>query len=375
MIADPLFARERELWLDARALGRDVREFLHGAGAAAVSAVLVRPDQLPLESRGEFRVALEVGAEPAGASPFVGAADILLVDGERSDPYPRLPAPRAVRAVVAREEDLARFAALLAAGRAAYGIVELKDETNIPLELLIAWLRHLPVKLLKQVDSAGEGIVALRTLESGADGFVLRPSAPEDLARAAAIIRRPPALDVVRCVWEVTRAVPIGSGHRVCVDTVSLLARTEGILVGSTCAAFVLMCSETHPLPYMPLRPFRVNAGAVHSYVLAPRDRTHYLSEVEAGAPCLVVDTGGGSREVTVGRAKVECRPLRLIAFGDGESEGSVVVQDDWHVRIMGAEGEALHVTDCGPGTRLLGWRAPGARHCGIPIAESLCER
>ena len=31
----------------------------------------------------------------------------------------------------------------------------------------------------------------------------------------------------------------------------------------------ILCVSETHPLPYMPTRPFRVNAGAIHSYTLA----------------------------------------------------------------------------------------------------------
>ena len=38
------------------------------------------------------------------------------------------------------------------------------------------------------------------------------------------------------------------------------------VLVGSFGGGFLLCCSETHPLPYMPTRPFRVNAGAVSSY-------------------------------------------------------------------------------------------------------------
>jgi len=33
--------------------------------------------------------------------------------------------------------------------------------------------------------------------------------------------------------------------------------------VGAFGGGFLLCCSETHPLPYMPTRPFRVNAGAV----------------------------------------------------------------------------------------------------------------
>ena len=51
-----------------------------------------------------------------------------------------------------------------------------------------------------------------------------------------------------------------GTGDRVCVDTCSNFFRDEGLLVGAFGGGFLLCCSETHPLPYMPTRPFRVNS-------------------------------------------------------------------------------------------------------------------
>ena len=59
-------------------------------------------------------------------------------------------------------------------------------------------------------------------------------------------------------------------GDRGCIDTTSIMTKDEGMIVGSTSAGGILVCSETHYLPYMELRPFRVNAGGVHSYVLSP---------------------------------------------------------------------------------------------------------
>src|SRR2546428_7598838 len=53
---------------------------------------------------------------------------------------------------------------------------------------------------------------------------------------------------------------------------------------------------RSHPLPYMPTRPFRVNAGAIHSYTLSKDSRTNYLSELRAGSKVLAVDIKGQTR-------------------------------------------------------------------------------
>jgi 3-amino-4-hydroxybenzoic acid synthase len=140
----------------------------------------------------------------------------------------------------------------------------------------------------------------------------------------------------------------------------------DGIIVG-----FVLCCSETHPLPYMPTRPFRVNAGALHSYTLGPDNRTNYLSEVGSGSTLLGVGADGRTRRVVVGRAKLESRPLLEIRTHaeDGQLV-SLTVQDDWHVRVLGPGGKVLNVTELQTGDELLGYLATDKRHVGLPIGE-----
>src|SRR6185503_18880266 len=115
------------------------------------------------------------------------------------------------------------------------------------------------------------------------------------------------------------------------------LAQDEGILVGSRSKGLVLCVSETHPLPYMPTRPFRVNAGAIMSYTLADNRRTRYLSELTAGGTVLAVNTSGAARPVPVGRVKIETRPLLSIdAVAPDGRTANLIVQDDWHVRLLG---------------------------------------
>ena len=128
------------------------------------------------------------------------------------------------------------------------------------------------------------------------------------------------------------------------------------MLIGSTSEGGILVSSETHFLPYMELRPFRVNAGAVHSYVWAPDGMTAYLTELKAGSRLLCVDTEGNTREVSVGRVKTELRPLLKIEV---EAEGvniNVIVQDDWHIRILGGNGEPRNASTLKPGDELLAY-------------------
>ncbi len=370
---DILGARRRELWLDARPLGPRVHEFLAQLNGTSLSAVQVSPSQLPLAGRPP---ATRIVVDANGAGDANGLADIVVFDDvARLEASPLAATARALSAVIESERDLRGFAEQLARGGAAYGIVDLKDETNIPLELLIAWFQGSPIKILKRVRNVVDGDIAVRTLQHGADGFVLVADDPSTVTRACLLVdpHYTPPLELVE--WEVRQVEHLGSGHRACVDFAALLTPTEGMLVGSTCAAFIVMCSETHPLPYMPLRPFRVNAGAVHSYVVGPGGQTNYLSELEAGAQSLVVDTSGRARPVTVGRVKIERRPLLLLKFGAADGSGSVIVQDDWHVRITGAQGEVLNVTHCKSGTKLLGWRGTAGRHCGNAVNEELQEQ
>ena len=230
-----------------------------------------------------------------------------------------------------------------------------------------------PGRIITEVDGIDEASVHLTVLERGPDGVLLRPGGPGDATKLTEVVRhRSPDLDLVTLT--VTGIRHSGSGERACVDTCSYLNPDEGILVGSRSRGLLLCVSETHPLPYMPMRPFRVNAGAIMSYTLTDHERTRYLCELQAGATVLAVRADGRSRAVTVGRVKIETRPLLAIfAVAPTGEELNLIVQDDWHVRLLGPGGVVHNSTELKPGDEVLGYLPGRERHVGYPIDE-LCH-
>jgi len=253
-------------------------------------------------------------------------------------------------------------------------IVELADDTNIPLELLLARFQGSKTRVLKCVDTFEDARLACGVLESGCDGVLVRPQAFELLPEFDQWRRSEVTSKVQLSTAEVTEVRSIGMGSRVCVDTVDLLGPEDGMVVGSTAAGGVVVCAEVHPLPYMKLRPFRVNAGALHSYLAAPAGRTAYLSEIAGGDEVLIVSSTGTVRPVVVGRAKMEVRPLLMIVARCGATIIKVALQNDWHVRIFDGDGNARSITTIRPGEAILASTWEGARHVGIGVREQLWE-
>jgi len=251
-----------------------------------------------------------------------------------------------------------------------YTVIHFADPTKIPLEIVLAAAESAEGKLVTVVDGLEEAAIVFDVLERGSDGILFTPrSADEVFALARLLEATTPQLELSTLTVESVRHV--GLGDRVCVDTCSHFEEDEGILVGSYSSGFVLCCSETHPLPYMPTRPFRVNAGALHSYTLGPDNRTNYLSEVGSGSALLAVGADGRTRRVVVGRAKLESRPLLEIrTHAEDGRLVSLTVQDDWHVRVLGPGGKVLNVTELRRGDELLGYLATDKRHVGLPIGE-----
>jgi 3-dehydroquinate synthase II len=123
-------------------------------------------------------------------------------------------------------------------------------------------------------------------------------------------------------------------------------------------------------------RPFRVNAGAVYCYTILPDGKTKYLSELESGTEVLIVDTKGNSRVVSVGRCKIETRPLKLIkAICDG-LEGTVIVQNAETIQFITESGNLLPVTSAKQGDKILGFfKNSSGRHFGIEVNEYILEK
>ena len=260
-----------------------------------------------------------------------------------------------------------------------YVMIKFRDPTNIPLELVIASLQSTDTVLIKEIEdptNVDDAIVSLGVMEVGADGVMFSPQSHGTLDAFLDRLASAEVSDTVISVGTILRSTPIGMGHRSCLDLTTLFSETEGMLVGSTSQGGILCCPEVFFLPYMELRPFRINAGAVHSYVYNARNRTDYMTELKAGSPVMVSDIHGKTRKAIIGRVKTEVRPLRLIEVEFPENKVvNVIMQDDWHVRIFSAQGLPLNITDLKAGDQVLGHVAEIGRHVGISVDEQILER
>lgn len=276
------------------------------------------------------------------------------------------------------DDGASMHGAIREGNRHAFLMIRFRDPTNIPLELVIASLQATNTVLIKEISSptdVDDAIVTLGVMEVGADGVLFSPRSHGVLSEFAARLSRLERTAVKLEVATLVRSTPIGMGHRSCIDTTTLFSPTEGMLVGSTSQGGLLCCPEVFFLPYMDLRPFRVNAGSVHSYIYNFGNRTDYMSEMRAGSQVMIADRDGSTRRASVGRMKTEVRPLRLIeAEFPGGERVNVIMQDDWHVRIFSDESKPLNITELRPGDKLLGHLAKPGRHMGIKIDEHIIE-
>ncbi|QGZ50976.1 3-dehydroquinate synthase II family protein [Streptomyces sp. QHH-9511] len=309
-----------------------------------------------------------------------GEADVVVVNpAEHGDPavlaarHPEVEFGRYVEIVDAETLEVA----CRSAATEKWSVLWFRDPTKIPLEIVIAAGKAAKGtgSLITIAQDVEEAEIIFGVLELGSDGVMLAPARVGDATGLkAAAVSRTPDLEMVELT--VTGSTHIGMGERACVDTVTHFRQDEGILVGSHSKGMILCVSETHPLPYMPTRPFRVNAGAIHSYTLSQNSRTHYLSELKAGSKVLAVDVKGQTRLVAVGRVKIESRPLLSVdAVAPDGTTVNLILQDDWHVRVLGPGGVVHNSTELKPGDVVLGYLPTADRHVGYPIEEFCLEK
>lgn len=261
-------------------------------------------------------------------------------------------------------------------GRVAdYMILVGSDWKIIPLENIIADLQSNKVKLVAAVPDYEEAKVALETLEHGTDGVLLYTSNINEIKKVAALIEKIESESYDLEPATITQIRPVGSGDRVCIDTCSMMRVGEGMLVGSYSKGLFLVHSESLDSEYVASRPFRVNAGPVHAYIMAPNNKTKYLSEIETGDEILTVDEEGNTKTAVVGRVKIEKRPLMLI---EAEYEGiklKTLLQNAETIRLVGEDGTPISVADLKVGDRVMAYLDKSARHFGMSIEESIIEK
>ncbi len=252
--------------------------------------------------------------------------------------------------------------------------IEFSDPTNIPLELILAETQMSKTRIIKKVNTATDGSVSFQTMEEGAQIIMLASRSLDEIVNLDNNFNKAMNIKIKLSAGKVTNISHTGMGERVCIDTTSMLSMDEGIILGSVSNGGIVTCSETHYLPYMDLRPFRVNAGGIHLYVWGPDNKTYYLSDLRAGNEVLVVNSEGDSRIVTVGRLKIERRPLLCIEAEVDGKKINTFIQDDWHVRLMGSKGEIRPSSEIQIGEELLVYLDDPGRHVGIKIDETINE-
>ncbi len=262
-------------------------------------------------------------------------------------------------------------------------IVSATDWKIIPFENLIADMHNKDTELIAQVENIEEAQLMLNTLEIGVDGVLIKPKNINDILELKKIIGSKLNIELIKA--KVINIQEISESNRVCVDTTSILSEGEGMLIGSTAMGFVLVHAEVFETQFVASRPFRVNAGDVSAYVLVPNEgsdniyRTEYLSELKGGKKVLVVNNKGEARIVSVGRVKIEIRPMLRFEL-EVEKEGkkipiNCICQNAETIRLIDSNGKAKSVVDIKIGDEILAHIGPGATHFGTAIRETIIEK
>ncbi|MDE0707367.1 MAG: hypothetical protein OSB33_00280 [Candidatus Poseidoniales archaeon] len=271
-------------------------------------------------------------------------------------------------------------------GLVSWIVLTTGDWQMIPLENIVAAAQGTGTHLIARIDTTQSIRGAAFALETGVDGLLLPADHAEIWADAQIIAAERLATQsegdegVLEDGSELV-AVEIlsiddgGVGDRVCVDLTSILEVGEGFLIGSSANALVLVHGETLESEFVPPRPFRVNAGAVHAYILLADGSTKYLSELIAGDSVAVCNSSGIVRSAMIGRMKIESRPFLLIRYGHSESEitGQIFLQQAETVRLISPLGDMPSVTSVEVGDYLLAYTGTSARHIGqnvLSVAE-----
>jgi Predicted alternative 3-dehydroquinate synthase len=362
-----------EVWFDGRQVSLENQDIWGLINNSAINKIIITMDQreegyFPLKTEFITQVSSQDDFEEINRGETVLSSDFALLK-------------------IAQQKGLKTCAYFNIEGREAlesawqnatdydYILVDFDLPTNIPLELIIARLQNSKTVILKNVMSLSELEVAFGVMEQGSDGVVFTSTDIHEILKVSDYLQTQDSSTIELKRLIVAEIRHIGMGMRACIDTTGLMTQEEGMLIGSTSQGGIFVCSETHFLPYMNLRPFRVNAGAIHSYVWMPDNAAEYLTDLAAGSQVLCVNTKGVVRSLTVGRMKMEMRPLLLIR---GQAEGkeiNVIVQDDWHIRIMGADGLPKNATLIKPGDELLAYVSEPGRHVGIKVNETILEK
>lgn len=247
-------------------------------------------------------------------------------------------------------------------------VVEVKDWKIIPLENIIAKLHKVHTKIFAVANTPEEVRKMFSILEIGVDGVIFSTNSLNEVKEALIYLGTKNFELKPAKILEIKE---VGNGERVCVDTASILGRGEGMLIGSRSNFLFLVHNESVGSSFTSPRPFRVNAGAVHCYTLSPDGTTKYLSELETGTEVLVIDAHGKARRATVGRSKIENRPMLMIKAQVGDEVGGIIAQNAETIRFVRPNGHLISVTHLKKGDMVLAYaKLATGRHFGMEVDD-----
>ena len=247
-------------------------------------------------------------------------------------------------------------------------IIEVKDWKIIPLENIIAKLHKMHTKIFSIARNAKEARKMFSILDVGVDGVIFNTGSMNEV-RQALVYLGSKSFELSSA--KIVEIQEVGDGERVCVDTASMLNKGEGMLIGSRANFLFLVHNESVGSSFTSPRPFRVNAGAVHCYTLAPDGTTKYLSELETGVEILVLDSKGKARRAAIGRCKIEKRPMLMIKAKVGDEIGGIIAQDAETIRFVKSNGQLVSVTHLKKGDSVLVHSKPATgRHFGMEVSD-----
>ena len=283
-------------------------------------------------------------------------------------------------AVVQLDDFHGQDEAISLVGMIDWILVRCSDWTMIPLENIVAAAAGTGTRIVAAISQNVELSGAAHALQHGVDALLL--PADEDLWDVAEKISRDRASvqlgekkpEQTLVMANVTNVESGGVGERICVDLTERLSEGEGMLIGSSANALVLIHGETIPSEFVPSRPFRVNAGAVHAYCLMADGSTKYLSELIAGDQVAIANPSNEIRSATIGRLKIERRPFLLVQFQWNNQSAQVLLQQAETVRLINDEGY-ISVTSIQSGDKIAVRFSSGMRHIGRELAGEMNER
>ncbi|OHD14059.1 MAG: hypothetical protein A2086_12040 [Spirochaetes bacterium GWD1_27_9] len=249
-------------------------------------------------------------------------------------------------------------------------VIETGDWKIIPFENLIAQRDNL----FASVDNLTDAQEVAGILEIGVTGVYVHNCSSDEKVKILKKLKSEKG-NIELSEGEIVSVEKLITGDRICIDTISNMVEGEGMLVGDYSNGMILVNSESQDNPYVASRPFRINAGAVHCYVMTPENRTKYLADLRSGDEVLIVNNKGETFVSVIGRIKLEKRPMLRIVIKGKIKDFSVVLQNAETIRVVTPDGKSKSVVSLKTGDKVTIFEEKGGRHFGHKIEETIEEK